>query len=107
MLVPLLVLLPTVRIAYAQPIVKTLPADPYPSGATLNAEVDPNGQDAWWVILMHDEQLGNSWVPVGCTGERSSDAGPHTSMRCHRSNNGPWLRGHDSGVLGTRPHDMS
>ncbi len=56
MLVPLLVLLPTVRIAYAQPIVKTDSVDPGPTGAHLSAYVNPNGQDTWWVILMHDEE---------------------------------------------------
>lgn len=76
MLVPLLVLLPTVRIAYAQPIVKTGGVDPGPTGAHLTAYVSPNGQDTWWVIMMHDEEGSQTWIPVGCTGERSADAGP-------------------------------
>jgi hypothetical protein len=75
MLVALLVLLPTVRIAYAQPIVRTLPTDPGPTGAQLSAELDPNGQDTWWVILMHDEQTAYAWTPVGCTGEKDGNVG--------------------------------
>jgi hypothetical protein len=75
MLLPLLVLLSNVRIAHANPFVKTLPATPGDTVATLYAELGPNGQDTWWVILMHDQVTAATWVPVGCTGEKAGNVG--------------------------------
>ena len=82
MLVPLLVLLPTVRVAYAQPIVETDPATNITgTSAQLNGVVRPNEAPyySYWQFILTSGPGG--LVPPSCSGNVAAPYAP-TPVSC-------------------------